>query len=55
MGWSLWGVEACVLSCVDVKCALFDTLLLKAGQPLHPSAPPVPLHLPPPGQEPTGV
>jgi hypothetical protein len=38
-----------------LKCALFATLLLKAGQPLQPSAPPVPLHLPPPGQLPVGV
>ena len=32
-------------------CALFDRRLLYAGQPLHPSAPPFPLHWPPPGQE----
>lgn len=34
--------------------ALFATLLLYAGQPLHPSAPPVPLQRPPPGQVPDG-
>ena len=53
-GWSLWIKEACALSWV-VKFALFDTRLLNAGQPLHASAPPVPLHRPPPGHEPTGV
>lgn len=37
------------------KLALFAILLLYAGQPLHPSAPPVPLHRPPPGQLPLGV
>jgi hypothetical protein len=41
--------------CGRVKCALFETLLLNAGHPLHPSAPPVPLHLPPPGHEPSEV
>jgi hypothetical protein len=35
--------------------ALFDTLLLYAGHPLQPSAPPVPLQRPPPGQLPEGV
>lgn len=38
-----------------LKLALLETLLLYAGQPLHPSAPPVPLHLPPPGQDPDAV
>jgi hypothetical protein len=37
------------------SCALFATRLLYAGQPLHPSAPPVPLHRPPPGQDPVGI
>ena len=57
-GWSFCdcvnAVAGC-LSCETVKFALFDTLLLKAGHPLQPSAPPVPLHRPPPGHEPTGV
>ena len=35
-------------------CAFFATRLLYAGQPAHPSAPPVPLQRPPPGQEPRG-
>jgi hypothetical protein len=35
--------------------ALFATLLLYAGQPLQPSAPPVPLQRPPPGHVPEGV
>lgn len=35
--------------------AVFETLLLKAGQPLQPAAPPVPLQRPPPGQEPDGA
>ena len=34
---------------------VFETRLLKAGQPLHPSAPPVPLQCPPPGHEPAGI
>ena len=38
-----------------VKCALLETLLLNAGHPLQPSAPPVPLHRPPPGHDPTSV
>lgn len=38
-----------------LKLALFETRLLYAGHPLHPSAPPVPLHLPPPGHDPVGV
>ena len=38
-----------------LSCALFDSRLLKAGQPLHPSAPPVPLHRPPPGHVPFGA
>jgi hypothetical protein len=42
-------------SWVRVRLAIFETLLLKAGQPLQPSAPPVPLHRPPPGHEPVGV
>lgn len=33
----------------------FETRLLYAGQPLQPSAPPVPLQRPPPGQVPDGV
>ncbi len=37
------------------RLALFEMRLLYAGQPLHPSAPPVPLHLPPPGHDPVGV
>lgn len=35
-----------------VKAALFETRLLNAGHPLQPTCPPVPLHIPPPGQEP---
>jgi hypothetical protein len=38
-----------------LRLALLETRLLYAGQPLHPSAPPVPLHLPPPGQDPDAV
>lgn len=34
---------------------VFETRLFNAGQPLHPSAPPVPLHCPPPGHEPVGI
>ncbi len=39
---------------VDIMatCVVFETRLLNAGQPLQPSAPPVPLQWPPPGQEP---
>ena len=37
------------------RLAVFEMRLLYAGQPLHPSAPPVPLHLPPPGHDPVGV
>lgn len=33
----------------------FETRLLYAGQPLQPSAPPVPLQRPPPGHVPDGV
>lgn len=43
----------------DVRCAtaalskaLLATRLLNAGQPLQPACPPVPLQIPPPGQEP---
>lgn len=38
-----------------LRLALLETRLLYAGQPPHPSAPPVPLHRPPPGHEPDGV
>lgn len=38
-----------------LRLALLATRLLYAGQPLQPSAPPVPLHRPPPGQVPFGV
>lgn len=38
-----------------LRLALLETRLLYAGQPLQPSAPPVPLHLPPPGHDPDGV
>ena len=38
-----------------LRFALFDRRLLKAGQPWQPSAPPVPLHRPPPGHVPVGV
>lgn len=38
-----------------LKLADLETRLLYAGQPPHPSAPPVPLHFPPPGQLPDGV
>ena len=33
-------------------CAFLEILLLYAGQPLQPSAPPVPLQRPPPGHDP---
>lgn len=47
----------------DIRCpagamemfADFETRLLNAGQPPQPEAPPVPLHFPPPGQEPPEV
>lgn len=48
-------MDDCLLSWETEKCALFETRLLNAGQPLHPSAPPVPLHFPPPGQDPFDV
>lgn len=35
--------------------ALLAILLLYAGQPLHPTAPPVPLQRPPPGHVPRGI
>lgn len=35
--------------------ALLDNLLLYAGQPLHPTAPPVPLQRPPPGHVPRDI
>ena len=38
-----------------LRLALLDMRLLYAGQPLHPSAPPVPLHFPPPGHVPDEV
>ncbi len=56
VGCSLCDWEVGVGGFGDVaKCALFETLLLNAGQPLQPSAPPVPLHRPPPGHDPVGV
>jgi hypothetical protein len=39
--------DATEFGCVDL-----DSLLLNAGHPPHPSAPPAPLQLPPPGQVP---
>ena len=42
-------------TCDTVTWVVLDTRLLKAGQPLHPSAPPVPLQCPPPGHEPVGI
>lgn len=41
--------------CETLICVVFETRLLNAGQPLQPSAPPVPLQCPPPGQEPVGT
>ena len=38
-----------------LDCAFFESLLLYAGQPLQPSAPPVPLQRPPPGHDPPVV
>lgn len=53
-GWDFaWDVALWHLSMF--RFALFETRLLYAGQPLHPSAPPVPLHLPPPGHVPVGI
>lgn len=46
---------AVAAACRMPRLALFDILLLNAGQPLQPSAPPVPLHFPPPGHVPEGV
>lgn len=43
------GVEVLGLGFADLA-----NLLLKAGHPPQPSAPPAPLQLPPPGQEPGG-
>ena len=39
---------------VEFELACLAILLLKAGHPPQPSAPPAPLQLPPPGQEPGG-
>lgn len=39
-------------SALAVMLVVFATRLLNAGQPLHASAPPAPLHCPPPGHEP---
>jgi hypothetical protein len=36
----------------EMRFVVLATRLLKAGQPLQDSAPPAPLHWPPPGQEP---
>lgn len=53
MAWnefsSAWE-DSCFVT--ELLVANFDTRLLKAGQPLHPSPPPAPLQLPPPGHEP---
>jgi hypothetical protein len=46
---------ALLAPCVVPIVGFFATRLLKAGQPLQPSAPPVPSHLPPPGQVPFGI
>lgn len=46
------GIPFTFVEVATANCAALLTLLLKAGHPLHPSAPPVPLHLPPPGQVP---
>jgi hypothetical protein len=45
------ALELCAVTAAEALAAL----LLKAGQPLQPSAPPVPSHLPPPGQVPFGI
>lgn len=39
----------------NANLAVLDTRLLKAGQPLQPCWPPVPLHLPPPGHVPAAI
>ena len=36
----------------EVGCDFLGNRLLNAGHPLHPSAPPVPSHRPPPGHDP---
>lgn len=41
--------------CETATWVVLETRLLNAGQPLHPSAPPVPLQCPPPGHEPVGI
>lgn len=41
--------------CETGTWVVFETRLFNAGQPLHPSAPPVPLQCPPPGHEPVGI
>ena len=41
--------------CETMTCVVLETRLLNAGQPLQPSAPPVPLQCPPPGHEPEGI
>ncbi len=53
----VWSpVIECMLSAGrTLILADFDMRLLKAGQPLQPSAPPVPLQCPPPGQVPDAV
>ena len=42
-------------ACGIESWVLFEILLLYAGHPLQPVAPPVPLHWPPPGQVPVGA
>lgn len=47
--------EAIFWFCNTLRLAALDTRLLKAGHPLQPSAPPVPLQRPPPGHVPVGI
>lgn len=55
IGWGAsTSMDLQLCPCLSETCALLDMRLLKAGHPLHPSAPPVPLHRPPPGHVPVG-
>jgi len=46
------GVDDVRCAAAALNAALLDTRLLKAGHPLQPACPPVPLQIPPPGHEP---
>lgn len=50
----VFGFEA-AFAWARANFAVFETRLLNAGHPLQPCCPPVPLHLPPPGQVPAAI